>query len=148
QSLMLKRIRAGQMPPFEQIMKANVKPFTASEIERLTQWIALGAPDAAAAEDVAGTAPEPLVTDEDRCFQSIRPTATIALTTGRGTGRVRNPVDSFVQKKLEEQGLTLGPETDRLTLMRRASIDLTGLLPRPEEIQTFLADRDPGAYER
>jgi cytochrome c553 len=148
QSLILKRIRAGQMPPFEQIMKANVKPFTASEIERLTQWIALGAPDTAAAEDVAGTAPDPLVTDEDRGYWSFRPPAPVALPTVHDTGRLRNPVDTFVQKKLEEQGLTLGPETDKLTLMRRAYIDLTGLLPRPEEIQALLADRDPGAYER
>jgi mono/diheme cytochrome c family protein len=47
QSLILKRVQADQMPPFEQIMKANVKPFTANEFERSTQWIALGAPDAA-----------------------------------------------------------------------------------------------------
>src|SRR5262249_23165389 len=124
------------------------KPFTASETERLTQWIALGAPEAAAAEDVAGIGPDPLATDEDRSFWSFRPPAPVALPTVRDTGRLRNPVDAFVQRKLEEQGLPLGRETDRLTLMRRAHLDLTGLLPTPEEMQAFLADRDPDAYER
>jgi len=66
----------------------------------------------------------------------------------RDARRVRNPVDAFVQKKLEENGLTLGPETDRLTLMRRAYLDLTGLLPEPEEMRAFLADQAPDAYER
>src|SRR5204863_2640613 len=57
-------------------------------------------------------------------------------------------VDAFLQKKLEERGLTLGPETNPLTFVRRAYLDLTGLLPEPDQIQAFLTDRDPGAYER
>src|SRR4051794_41010711 len=121
-SLILKKVRAGEMPPFEQIMKVSVKPFSASEIERLTQWIALGAPEApaeaspvASAPGAAAAGPDPLVTDKDRSFWSFRPPAPVAIPAVRDARRVRNPVDVFIQKKLEENGLTLGPETDRLT---------------------------------
>src|SRR5262245_16072067 len=148
QSLILKRIRAGKMPPFEQMMQVSVKPFSASEIERISQWIALGAPEGSAKVDVATAAPDPLVTDKDRRFWSFQPPAPVAVPAVRDARRVRNPVDAFIQKKLEERGLTLGPETDRLTLMRRAYLDLTGLLPDPAEIESFLADQAPDAYER
>src|SRR5262249_53457014 len=86
--------------------------------------------------------------DKDRHFWSFRPPAPVAVPVVRDAGRVRNPVDAFVQKALEEKGVTLGPETDRLTLVRRAYLDLTGLLPEPEEIQSLLADQAPNAYER
>src|SRR5262249_34271062 len=61
---------------------------------------------------------------------------------------VRNPVDAFILQKLEQKGLTLSPEADPLTLLRRASFDLTGLPPEPAEVQAFLADARPDAYER
>jgi mono/diheme cytochrome c family protein len=147
QSLILKKVRAGEMPPFLRIMQANVKPLTAGQVERLAQWIALGAPEAPDEPDAAA-GPDPGVTDEDRTFWSFRPPAPVAVPTVQDARRVRNPVDAFLQKKLEENGLTLGPETDRPTLMRRAYLDLTGLLPEPDKIESFLADRDPDAYER
>ena len=62
--------------------------------------------------------------------------------------RVRTPVDRFIQKALEDQGLTLGPDADRATLIRRVSFDLTGLPPRPEEVAAFVGDPDPDAYEK
>jgi hypothetical protein len=62
--------------------------------------------------------------------------------------RIRNPIDAFILQKLEAKGLTLAPEADRLTLIRRASFDLTGLPPTPEEARAFAADPDPQAYER
>jgi hypothetical protein len=147
QSLILKKVRGGEMPPFLQIMKVNVKPLTADQVERLAQWIALGAPEAPDEADAAA-GPDPSVTDEDRSFWAFRPPAPVIVPTVQAARRVRNPVDAFLQKKLEENGLTLGPEADRLTLMRRAYLDLIGLLPAPDEIQSFLADPDPSAYER
>jgi cytochrome c553 len=147
QSLVVKRVRAGEMPPFLRIMQANVKPLTADQVERLSQWIALGAPEAPAETDVAA-GPDPSVTDKDRGFWSFRPPAPVVVPAVQDARRLRNPVDAFLQKKLEENGLTLGPEADRLTLMRRACLDLTGLLPEPDEIESLLADRAPGAYER
>ncbi|MFM7103575.1 MAG: DUF1549 domain-containing protein, partial [Verrucomicrobiota bacterium] len=60
----------------------------------------------------------------------------------------RNPLDHFVLARLEQEGLPPRPEADPETLIRRASLDLTGLPPRPEEIDAFLADRRPEAYEK
>jgi hypothetical protein len=59
----------------------------------------------------------------------------------------RNPIDLFILAKLEQQNLSPSPETDRRTLIRRLSFDLTGLPPVPEEVAHFLADRSPKAYE-
>jgi hypothetical protein len=61
---------------------------------------------------------------------------------------VRNPIDAFVLKPIEEAGLSPTPEADRATLIRRLRFDLTGLPPTVEEIEAFLADRAPDAYEK
>lgn len=62
--------------------------------------------------------------------------------------RVRNEVDLFIFQRLEEAGLKPPAEADKLTLLRRATFDLHGLPPTPEEIRAFLADTAPDAYER
>jgi hypothetical protein len=61
---------------------------------------------------------------------------------------VKTPIDSFVLAKLEEAGLKPNPPADRLTLLRRATIDMTGLPPTQEEIQQFLSDKSPNAWEK
>ncbi|MEO8025773.1 MAG: DUF1549 domain-containing protein, partial [Bryobacteraceae bacterium] len=61
---------------------------------------------------------------------------------------VRNPIDAFVLARLESEGLQPSPEADRATLLRRVSFDLTGIPPTPAEIDAFLADRSPQAYEK
>jgi Protein of unknown function (DUF1553)/Protein of unknown function (DUF1549)/Planctomycete cytochrome C len=61
---------------------------------------------------------------------------------------VRNPVDAFILARLEKEGIEPSPEADRLTLLRRVSLDLTGLPPSPEQIREYLADTRDGAYER
>jgi cytochrome c553 len=148
QSLMLAKVRAEEMPPFLRIMKVNVKPLTANEVERLSQWIAQGAPEESFEADKTVTEPDIVVSDADRSFWSFRPPVASDVPRVRDRARVRNPVDAFLQKRLEERGLSLAPEADRLTLLRRAYLDLTGLLPEPEVIQAFFVDDDPLAYER
>ncbi|MGC4046086.1 MAG: DUF1549 and DUF1553 domain-containing protein [Armatimonas sp.] len=59
-----------------------------------------------------------------------------------------NPIDALIEKKLAEQKLSLAPPTDRRTLLRRLSYDLTGLPPTPAEMNAFLADKSPNAYEK
>jgi hypothetical protein len=63
-------------------------------------------------------------------------------------GWVKNPVDQFILAKLEERGLKPSPEADRETLLRRVSLDLTGLPPTPAERRSFLSDKSPNAYEK
>jgi hypothetical protein len=63
-------------------------------------------------------------------------------------GWARNPIDAFLLARLKKEGLRPAPEADRVTLIRRVTLDLTGLPPTPEEVDTFLTDTRPGAYER
>ena len=60
----------------------------------------------------------------------------------------RNSIDNFILARLEREGLQPSPETDRVTLLRRVTLDLTGLPPTPAEIDSFLADQSPDAYEK
>ena len=60
----------------------------------------------------------------------------------------RNSVDQFVLARLERDGLKPSPEADRITLLRRATYDLTGLPPTPAEVDAFLSDKSPNAYEK
>ena len=59
-----------------------------------------------------------------------------------------NPIDAFIAAKLEQKGLAMSPEADRRTLIRRLSFDLIGLPPTPEQVERFVADRDPQSYEK
>jgi hypothetical protein len=65
-----------------------------------------------------------------------------------GSDWVRNPVDRFILARLEREGLKPSPEADKVTLLRRVTYDLTGLPPTPAEVDSFLADRSPDAYEQ
>ena len=64
------------------------------------------------------------------------------------TPAAENPIDAIVSRRLRSEGLALSPQADRSTLLRRVTLDLTGLPPTPAEIDAFLADTAPGAYER
>jgi hypothetical protein len=60
----------------------------------------------------------------------------------------RNPVDAFVLNRLEQEGIAPSPEASRTTLIRRVALDLTGILPTPEEVQAFVKDTSPDAYSQ
>lgn len=68
--------------------------------------------------------------------------------TVENTAWVRNPIDAFIVAKLSASKLTPSPEADRRTLLRRLSLDLTGLPPTIEEVEAFLRDKSPRAYEK
>lgn len=61
---------------------------------------------------------------------------------------IRNEIDRFVLARLHEKGLSFAPEADRRTLLRRVKFDLLGLPPTPEEVEAFVADKTPNAYEK
>src|SRR5690606_20964442 len=108
---------------------------------------AAGAPEVDIQPDVQTAEPDPLVTDQDRQHWSFQPPVRPAVPQVADSQRVRNPVDAFILEKLQAAGLTLSPEADRTTLIRRLSFDPSGLPPAPEDVQFFLADKRPDAYE-
>ncbi|HLK59906.1 MAG TPA: DUF1553 domain-containing protein [Chthonomonadaceae bacterium] len=126
ESLLVTRIMAqdaSQMPPV-----SSGKKLTAAQIETLKRWVAQGAKYA---EHWAFVAP-------------VRP----PLPKVAGVGWVKNPVDRFILARLEQEGLKPSPEADKATLLRRVALDLTGLPPTSAELNAFLADNRPDAYER
>lgn len=147
ESLLMQKIRSGKMPPPERLVEASVKPVDASAGELIARWIASGAPEADIESDIATTAGDTLVTDQERDYWAFRPPQSAPAPAVRHAEQIRNPVDAFLLQKLEAKELTLSPEADRATLLRRASFDLTGLPPEPAEVEAFLSDRSPTAYE-
>jgi hypothetical protein len=147
-SLLMKKIRAGQMPPRRQLVEASVKLIEPAEIDLLARWITAGAPEVVQEPDVAGRIPDSLVRDKDRDFWAFRPPQPVNVPQVRESQRLRNPIDAFILQKLEQKGLSLSTEADPLVLMRRAYFDLIGLPPQPADVEVFLIDRAPDAYER
>ena len=148
ESLLIKRIESGDMPPKQKLIVVGVKPISPAETEKIARWIKQGAPEAPPEPDVAGTEKDTLVTDKDRNFWAFKSPTRPEPPKVQHSDRVKNPIDAFVEAKLESKNLTLSPEADRLTLIRRAYFDLTGLPPTPAEVQQFLADKDPNAYDK
>jgi hypothetical protein len=88
------------------------------------------------------------ITDVDRAHWAFRPLAAPVVPHVSDTAWPRNPIDEFILLALRESNLEPSPEADRVTLLRRATLDLTGLPPTPQQVQEFLADDEPGAFER
>ena len=78
----------------------------------------------------------------------VRQAGARPLPAVKQAGWVQNPIDNFVLAKLEKNGLAPEPEADPRTLLRRVTLDLTGLPPTPEEVDAFVADKSPDAYEK
>src|SRR5262245_51884269 len=79
---------------------------------------------------------------------SLRPLTRPAVPPLRGQAHARNPIDAFILAELEKRDLHPSLEADRRTLIRRLSFDLVGLPPAPQEVEAFVADPRPDAYER
>jgi len=111
---------------------------TAEQLAVVRRWIEQGAdgPDE----------PPPPDPREHWAFQPVRrPSVNREAKPSAGA---RNPIDAFLAAKREPLGLVPEPEADRYTLLRRVTIDLTGLPPTPEEVTAFVADTSPAAYEK
>ncbi len=148
ESLLLQRILAGEMPPHRKLAAASVKPPSASEIEILTRWIAEGMPEEVVEPDVATTEPDKLVSDEDRQFWAFRPPRAGPIPDVTHPEQIQSPIDAFILRRLESEGLTFSPRADRHTLIRRAYFDLTGLPPTPEQVDAFVHDPADNAFEQ
>ena len=148
QSLLVRRIVAEEMPPEEHQARLSYRPVTSDELDSLRRWISQGAhwdDETPAAVDPAA---DPKVGSKDREFWAFQPPTRPALPSVNDRVRVRQPIDQFLLARLEERDLTFSPDAERLALMRRAYFDVTGLPPSPEEVESYLADNRPNAYER
>ncbi len=96
----------------------------------------------------AADAPEPTWTAEQRGHWAFVPPARPEPPAVKAKGWARNPIDAFILRAIEEAGQAPAPEADRATLIRRLRFDLTGLPPSPREVDAFVADTAPDAFER
>jgi hypothetical protein len=135
------KIAANKMPPGKE------EKLTEAEKLLVRAWIDGGARDEGNTTAAVDNT-DRQVSDADRQFWAFRKPVRPAVPVVHNSRRVRNPIDAFVLAALEKKGLALAPEADRLTLLRRAYLDLLGLPPPPEEVEAFLADPSPDAYER
>jgi hypothetical protein len=87
-------------------------------------------------------------TEAQKTFWSLQPVSKPSTPVVTAKQWVKNPIDAFVLAKLEEKQLQPNKPTDKVTLLRRVTIDLTGLVPTPEEIQAFVNDNSANAYEK
>jgi hypothetical protein len=105
------------------------KKLTAAQIETIKRWIAEGA-------------------QYQGHWAFISPSRPTVPSSGDRQSAIVNPIDGFIRARLAQEGLSPSPEAPKETLIRRVSLDLTGLPPTPEEVDAFLADASPKAYEK
>ncbi len=137
-SILLERISKGEMPP------PSERQLSPDEIALLKAWILAGAP----ANDRTKT-PPPVspIRDIDRQFWSFLPLNRSAIPQVRDAARVRTPIDAFLLSQLEAKELGYSPDADPVTLVRRLYFDVIGLPPTPEQVDVFLNDDEPHAFE-
>ena len=115
-------------------------------IAAFEQWIKMGAPDPRTAKGaVASYKPDAAKAQEHRFFNPVKP---VSIPSPKTPNWARNPVDKFILEKLEANGMAPSGPADKLTLIRRVYFDLIGIPPTPEEVDAFLADRSPKAFEK
>lgn len=122
-----------QMPP-------QGDPLTAEQIAKLKAWIAAGAEWPQTASD----APVQVASDHWAFQTPVRPAAPEV----QNADWPSNDIDRFILAKLESEGISPSPEADKVTLIRRLHFDLIGIPPTPEEVDQFVADDSPSAYQR
>lgn len=148
QSLLIRRIVAEEMPPEEHQARLSYRPVTSDELDSMRRWISQGAHWDDETPVAVDPATDPKVSDTDREFWAFQSPTRPAVPSVHDRSRVRQPIDRFLLAKLEQNDLAFAPDAERLALMRRAYFDVTGLPPSPEEVEAYLADSRPDAYER
>ena len=144
ESLIVEAIKYGgqlKMPPKQKLADA--------EIKALEHWVEIGLPwpesrveAALSHQNKKGFSPE------QRMFWSFQPPRDVPLPSVQNKTWPRNFVDNFILAKLEAKGLKPAPAAEKREMIRRATFDLTGLPPTPEEVETFLADASPDAFAK
>jgi hypothetical protein len=124
-----------QMPP-------KGEKLSDQQIADLTEWVKMGAPDPR--EEAKGKLSG--LTDKSRQHWAYQPVKKPAIPAIKNRAWCVTPVDAFILEKIEAKGMAPSPPTDKETLLRRASYDLTGLPPTPKEIEDFTSDNSPYAF--
>ena len=124
-------------------------------IGALKTWVRMGAPDPRAPDPrasdtamVTSTGLSGMSIEAGREFWSFRPVSRPLVPTPADPSRVVSPIDAFVLARLDQEGMTPAKPADKRTLIRRATQNLIGLPPTPEEVKAFLSDESPGAFRR
>jgi len=120
----LSKDRDEQMPP-----PKSHKTIAPAELAILKRWIAEGA-------------------EYQSHWSFLKPERPPVPEVASAKSAVRNPIDAFIIERLAAEKLTLSPEAEKATIIRRVALDLTGLPPTSEEVAAFLADSSPDAYEK
>ena len=136
-SLMIQRIETQACPPSESLLKFFVRRPATTEVKRLRDWIAAGAPEGDVQPDVASTSPDPLVSASDREHWSFQS------PTWPKSG---SSLDDFVGQQLVDAGLAWSDQADRFTLIRRVYFDLLGVPPELDELRRWAKSADPQWY--
>jgi len=138
-SPLFRLVQSGEMPKRD-------KKLTPEQVGLIKQWIAAGAKTAR---------PEPAklgkgsgITEEERAFWSFQPVRPPPVPATKSKDRTRTAVDAFLLSALAKKKLGFSPDAEKITLLRRACFDLIGLPPTPAEVEAFLADTSPNAYEK
>ncbi len=140
-SYLIDRLRAGDMPP-----EGKGAPVPAEELKRLEAWIASG--EAWPAGRALSAFDYTTELRGGRDWWSLKPPVSQPIPSVQTAGWVRTPLDAFILARLEKATLKPASEADRATFIRRATLDVHGLPPTPEEIATFVADNSSDAYEK
>ena len=145
-SILIRQLVSGAMPP-----AGAAEPLMTDQIELIRSWIDEGNfadyVDLGNPLDRAFTEAEaPAISATDRMHWAFRRPIAREPPAVAGRERVRNPIDAFIIRKLEDSGLALSSQASRQTLLRRAYFDLWGLPPTREEAAEFLADTRPDAF--
>lgn len=144
QSLLLKRVDAGEMPPPHLLMEFNVRPPNSAEVALLRRWI----DDGALPTPEEPTERASSVSDDDRSFWAFQRPVRPDIPRVADSHLVRNPLDAFLLARLEAEDLSYAPKAEPTRLLRRIYLDLIGLPPTPAELGAYLEDERPDAYER
>ncbi|MGA8029165.1 MAG: PSD1 and planctomycete cytochrome C domain-containing protein, partial [Bryobacteraceae bacterium] len=136
QSRLIRRLMAQERPQ----MPYGGPPLSEAEIATIRKWIDAGAAGPDASTPIAASRPL-------KHWAYVKPVMPVAPQV-RNAAWPRNPIDNFILAKLEKEGLKPSPEAEKATLIRRVYLDLTGLPPSPQEVDAFISDNSPDAYEK
>jgi mono/diheme cytochrome c family protein len=135
-SRIVRRLLAQERPQ----MPYGGPPLSSSQIATIRRWIDSGTPGPDDTTPIAATKPA----KHWAYVKPVRPDVPLV----KDAAWCRNAIDNFILQRLEKEGLKPSPEADKKTLIRRVYLDLTGLPPSPQEVDQFVQDQSPDAYEK